>query len=48
MLPIKKGSEIIWECLGREGVDVVFGYPGGNILPAYDALTRYPNIHHPP
>ena len=40
------GAEIIWECLIREGVDVVFGYPGGAILPAYDAMTKYPQIHH--
>ena len=32
------GAEIIWECLIREGVNVVFGYPGGAILPTYDAL----------
>jgi len=42
----KTGAEIIWECLQREGVDRVFGYPGGAILPAYDAMTRYPKIHH--
>jgi acetolactate synthase-1/2/3 large subunit len=29
-----------------EGVDVVFGYPGGAILPTYDALNSYPSIHH--
>ncbi len=40
------GAEIIWECLQREGVDVVFGYPGGAILPTYDAMTKYPKIHH--
>ncbi|MFQ5740361.1 MAG: biosynthetic-type acetolactate synthase large subunit [Acidobacteriota bacterium] len=40
------GAEIIWECLVREGVDLVFGYPGGAILPAYDAMTRYPQIRH--
>jgi len=40
------GAEIIWECLIREGVDVVFGYPGGAILPTYDAMTKYPQIHH--
>ncbi len=41
------GAEIIWECLIREGVDVVFGYPGGAILPTYDALSRYEEqIHH--
>ena len=40
------GAEIIWECLAKEGVDVVFGYPGGAILPTYDAMTKYPQIHH--
>ena len=35
------GAEILWECLVREKVDVVFGYPGGAILPAYDALNKY-------
>jgi acetolactate synthase-1/2/3 large subunit len=40
------GSEIIMECLLREGVDVMFGYPGGAILPTYDAMTKYPQIHH--
>jgi acetolactate synthase-1/2/3 large subunit len=43
---ILSGAEIIWECLQREGVEVVFGYPGGAILPAYDALRKYPSIHH--
>ncbi len=42
----KTGAEILWECLGREGVTHVFGYPGGAILPAYDALCKYPNIQH--
>lgn len=40
------GAEIVWECLLREGVNVVFGYPGGAILPTYDALTKYPQMHH--
>jgi acetolactate synthase-1/2/3 large subunit len=41
------GAEIIWECLLQEGVDVVFGYPGGAILPTYDALSKYMDrIHH--
>ena len=44
---ILTGAEIIWECIIREGVDVVFGYPGGAILPAYDALNNYRDkIHH--
>jgi len=42
---IKTGAQILWECLEREGVSCVFGYPGGAILPAYDAL-KYSNIHH--
>ncbi|HSM18907.1 MAG TPA: thiamine pyrophosphate-binding protein, partial [Hyphomicrobiales bacterium] len=41
----KTGAEILWECLVREGVEVVFGYPGGAIMPAYDAMLDYP-IHH--
>jgi len=41
----KTGAEIVWECLKREGVRYVFGYPGGAILPTYDALTKY-DIHH--
>ncbi len=41
----RTGAQIIWECLVREGVKTVFGYPGGTIMPAYDALLEYP-IHH--
>lgn len=40
------GAEIIMECLLQEGVDVMFGYPGGAILPTYDAMTKYPQIRH--
>ncbi len=40
------GAEIICECLHWEGVETVFGYPGGAILPTYDALARDPRIHH--
>ena len=40
-----KGAEIVWECLTREGVDVVFGYPGGANMPIYDAMLNYP-VHH--
>src|SRR5687767_15364060 len=39
------GAKILWESLVREGVDVVFGYPGGAILPAYDAMLDYPIRH---
>ena len=41
----RTGAQIIWECLVREGVRTIFGYPGGAIMPAYDALLEYP-IHH--
>jgi acetolactate synthase-1/2/3 large subunit len=39
------GAEIIWATLVGEGVDTVFGYPGGAILPAYDALRKFPIRH---
>ena len=39
------GAQILWEVLAREGVEVVFGYPGGAIMPAYDALPAS-RIHH--
>ena len=40
------GAEIILECLVREGVEIMFGYPGGAILPTYDAMTKYPQLRH--
>ena len=42
---MKTGAQILWECLEHEGVTHVFGYPGGAILPAYDAL-KHSKIHH--
>jgi acetolactate synthase-1/2/3 large subunit len=39
------GAQILWEALVREGVSDVFGYPGGAILPAYDAMLQYPIRH---
>ena len=39
------GSEILWATLEGEGVREVFGYPGGAILPAYDALRKFPIRH---
>src|SRR4051812_36587846 len=39
------GAQILWDCLVRQGVNVVFGYPGGAILPAYDAMLDYPVRH---
>src|SRR5881392_1354069 len=42
----RTGSQAIWEALVGEGVETVFGYPGGAIMPAYDALPGYPMIRH--
>ena len=39
------GAEIVWATLEGEGVCEVFGYPGGAILPVYDALRKYPIRH---
>ncbi|HEV2709843.1 MAG TPA: biosynthetic-type acetolactate synthase large subunit [Edaphobacter sp.] len=44
--PTLTGAEIVWATLAGEGVDKVFGYPGGAILPVYDALRKFPSIHH--
>ena len=40
------GAEIVCESLLKEGVDVVFGLPGGAVLPLYGALSTYPDIRH--
>jgi len=41
------GAEAVVRCLIAEGVDVMFGYPGGAIMPVYDELYKYQkDIHH--
>jgi acetolactate synthase-1/2/3 large subunit len=40
------GADALCEALIRQGVDVIFGYPGGVILPLYDVWDRYPEIRH--
>ncbi|MDY4068357.1 MAG: biosynthetic-type acetolactate synthase large subunit [Lachnospiraceae bacterium] len=40
------GAEIVIECLKEQGVDTVFGYPGGTILNVYDALYKHKEINH--
>ena len=41
------GAQIVMECLLEQGVDTVFGYPGGSVLNIYDALYEYRDrIHH--
>ncbi|MDD6181477.1 MAG: biosynthetic-type acetolactate synthase large subunit [Desulfovibrionaceae bacterium] len=41
-----KGTQILLESLKREGVDVLFGYPGGAIIDIYDEIPRHPEIRH--
>ncbi len=41
----RTGAQIVWEVLTREGIDTVFGIPGGAILPVYDAMPAYPVRH---
>jgi len=40
------GADILVQCLVDQGVEVVFGYPGGAVLPIYDALYNHPTIKH--
>lgn len=40
------GAQILIECLIREGVELMFGYPGGSVLDIYDELPKYPGIRH--
>ena len=40
------GSEILIRCLAEQGVDTIFGYPGGAILNVYDKLYEHPEIRH--
>ena len=40
------GSEIIIQALKKEGVEYIFGYPGGAVLHIYDALFKEKNIKH--
>ena len=44
--PTLTGAEILWASLAGEGTTTVFGYPGGAILPIYDALRKFPTVHH--
>ena len=40
------GAQIVFECLKREGVQHIFGYPGGAVIDLYDELSRHPDIKH--
>lgn len=41
-----KGAEVLLKCMSEQGVDTVFGYPGGTVLPIYDALYNSKDINH--
>ena len=41
----RTGAQIVWDVLQAEGTEVVFGYPGGAIMPVYDALYGHPLRH---
>ena len=45
MSQLMSGSKILLECLAREGVDTIFGYPGGVTIPFYDAMVDHPIRH---
>jgi acetolactate synthase I/II/III large subunit len=40
------GAQMVCESLIKEGVDIFFGFPGGSVLPLYDAIATYPQLHH--
>ena len=42
----KSGAQILCESLVKEGVEVIFGFPGGAVLPLYDTLPQYPQLRH--
>ena len=42
----KSGSKLLLESIAAQGVDVIFGYPGGAIMPVYDELPNYPTLRH--
>ena len=46
MSKILTGSQIVCEALLKEGASVVFGIPGGAILPLYGVLSQYPDLRH--
>lgn len=44
--PPKSGSQLLLESLVEQGVDTIFGYPGGAIMPVYDVLPSMPQLRH--
>jgi acetolactate synthase-1/2/3 large subunit len=46
-MPKISGSEAVIKCLINEGIEIIYGYPGGAIMPVYDELFKYQDkIHH--
>ncbi len=43
---MRSGAAIVMEALVREGVDTIFGYPGGVVLPLYDEMLNWPQVRH--
>jgi len=46
MTEVLTGAQILCRALLEEGVDVLFGYPGGAIMPFYHALPEFPGLRH--
>ena len=46
MSRLMNGAEMVVEALQDQGVDTVFGYPGGAVLPIYDALFQHNAVKH--
>ena len=44
--PALSGAEVLMRALAEQGVEVIFGYPGGAVLPIYDALFKQNQIRH--
>jgi len=46
MSKLYSGAEIVFKCLEDQKVDIIFGYPGGAVLPIYDDLKNHQSIKH--
>ena len=46
MPKLYSGAEIVFKCLEDQDVEIVFGYPGGAVLPIYDELKNHKSIKH--
>src|ERR1700722_2689115 len=45
-IAMRSGAAIVMEALTRQGVDTIFGYPGGVVLPLYDEMLKWPEVKH--